>query len=106
VDLTPQAIDRVAIRVVQLLRHTEQQPTPMLMSAGELAHHLHVQRPWIYKHRHLLGGQRIGQGPRAQWRFDPHTALQALQALHTNTHATTTDNERPVAGDDTTGEKA
>jgi len=43
-----------------------------------LAHRLRVQRPWIYKHRHLLGGQRIGDGPKAPWRFDLDTATQAL----------------------------
>ena len=78
VDLTPQAVEQVAQRVSQLLRHTEQQREPELVSAGELAQHLRVQRPWIYKHRHLLGGQRIGDGPKAPWRFDLETAMRAL----------------------------
>ena len=86
VDLTPQAVERVAQRVTQLLRQTEQR-TPELMSAGELARHLRVQRPWIYKNRHLLGGQRIGNGPKAPWRFDLDTAQQALQRHQAAQHA-------------------
>jgi hypothetical protein len=86
VDLTPQAIEQVALRVTQLLRQTEQR-TPELMSAGELARHLRVQRPWIYKNRHLLGGQRIGDGPKAPWRFDLDTAQQALQRHQAAQHA-------------------
>jgi hypothetical protein len=86
VDLTPQAVEQVALRVTQLLRQTEQR-TPELMSAGELARHLRVQRPWIYKNRHLLGGQRIGDGPKAHWRFDLDTAQQALQRHQAAQHA-------------------
>lgn len=84
VDLTPQAVEQVAGRVAQLLGY-QQHREPQLISAGELALYLGVTRPWIYKHRHLLGGRRIGEGPKAPWRFDRHTALQALerhQAAH------------------------
>jgi hypothetical protein len=77
VDLTPQAVEQVARRVAQLLGH--QQEAERLISAGELALHLGVARPWIYKHRHLLGGRRIGEGPKAPWRFDRQTALRALE---------------------------
>jgi hypothetical protein len=79
VDLTPQTVEQIARRVTELLRRTEEQRTPALLSAGELARHLRVQRPWVYKHRHLLGGQRIGDGPKAPWRFDLETATQALE---------------------------
>jgi hypothetical protein len=78
VDLTPQTVEQIAQRVTQLLRHSESSRTPALLSAGELARHLRVQRPWVYKHRHLLGGQRIGEGPKAPWRFDLETATRAL----------------------------
>ena len=84
VDLTPQAVEQVASRVAQLLGHQQQQKQePQLISAGELALYLGVTRPWIYKHRHLLGGRRIGEGPKAPWRFDRHTALQALERHQT-----------------------
>jgi hypothetical protein len=80
VDLTPRAVEQVACRVAQLLGHQQQQRTePRLLSAGELALCLGVARPWIYKHRRLLGGRRIGEGPKAPWRFDRLTALQALE---------------------------
>jgi hypothetical protein len=77
VDLTPQAVEQVAQRVAQLLTDRAQRQ-PDLITAGELARRLRVERPWIYKHRHLLGGQRIGDGPKAPWRFDLDTAKQAL----------------------------
>ncbi|HEY7932974.1 MAG TPA: hypothetical protein VID48_04035 [Solirubrobacteraceae bacterium] len=79
VDLTPQAVEQVASRVAQLLYHRDPQRQPELITAGELAHQLRVERPWIYKHRHLLGGQRIGDGPKAPWRFELETAKQALK---------------------------
>lgn len=91
VDLTPQAVERVASRVAQLLTHQQQQQAKeaeRLISAGELALHLGVARPWIYKHRHLLGGRRIGQGPKAQWRFNRQTAIEALDR-HTAEQDTT-----------------
>lgn len=77
VDLTPQAVEQVAVRVAQLLR--ERQGAPQLLSAGELARELRVERPWVYRHRALLGGLRIGSGPKAQWRFERQTAIEALQ---------------------------
>ena len=82
VDLTPQAVEQVAQRVAHLLQHKQLQAKPELITSGELARRLRVERPWIYKHRHLLGGQRIGDGPKAPWRFDLETATQAL-ARHT-----------------------
>ncbi len=79
VDLSPQAVEQVAGRVVQLLGNSEQQRRSELISAGELALYLGVARPWVYKHRHLLGGRRIGEGPKAPWRFERRTAMQALE---------------------------
>jgi hypothetical protein len=79
VDLTPQAIEQVAQRVAQLIEHKQPQQQAKLLTAGELAHRLRVQRPWIYKNRRLLGGQRIGDGPKGPWRFDLDTATQAMK---------------------------
>jgi hypothetical protein len=87
VDLTPQAVEQVAVRVAQLLQHQDPGGQTELISAGELARYLRVERPWIYKHRHLLGGQRIGDGPKAPWRFELETAKQAL-ARHEAVHDT------------------
>ncbi len=77
VDLTPQAVEQVAARVVALLQDRGPEPAPEQMTAGELAHELRVERPWVYRHGHLLGGWRIGDGPKAPWRFDRETAVEA-----------------------------
>ena len=76
VDLTPQAVERVAVRVATLLH--EPQGQTELLSAGELARRLRVERPWVYRHRELLGGMRIGAGSKAPWRFDYQQAVEAL----------------------------
>jgi hypothetical protein len=77
VGLTPEAVEQVAQRVAQLLR-AEPAPEQRPLTAGQLAHHLGVERSWVYKHTHLLGGERIGDGPRAQWRFELEVAKAAL----------------------------
>ena len=79
VALTPQAVEQIAQRVTQLLAARNSQERTELLTAGELARELRVQRPWIYKHRHLLGGHRIGDGPKAPWRFDPEIASRAMK---------------------------
>jgi hypothetical protein len=76
VDLTPQAVERIADRVAQLLSE-RQQGEPELLSAGELARRLRVERPWVYRNRALLGGIRIGAGPKAPWRFNYQKAVEA-----------------------------
>jgi hypothetical protein len=81
VDLSSQAVDQVAARVVQLLRESEAQGVPDLLSAGELARRLRVERPWVYRYRHQLGGIRIGAGPKAPWRFEYAAAVEALREL-------------------------
>ena len=79
VDLSPLAVERVSVRVVQLLQQRAPQGEPELISAGELARRLRVERPWVYRHRELLGGLRIGAGPKAPWRFEYRTAVEALR---------------------------
>ena len=81
VDLSPQAVERIATQVVQLLGERASHQEPELLSAGELARRLRVERPWVYRHRELLGGLRIGTGPKAPWRFDYETAIEALRGL-------------------------
>jgi hypothetical protein len=76
VGLTVEAVDLVARRVVELLG---EQRKPGLLTAGELARELRVERAWVYKHRELLGGERVGVGPKAPWRFELDTAKQALR---------------------------
>jgi hypothetical protein len=78
VGLTAEAVEAVAQRVVQLLADRDGERQPELLTAGELARELRVERSWVYKHAHMLGGERIGDGPKAQWRFDLKTAKAAL----------------------------
>jgi hypothetical protein len=78
VDLTSDAIEQIANRVVSLLRVEAPPAEPRPLTAGQLAHYLGVDRPWIYRHRHILGGERIGDGSKAPWRFDLDTAKAAL----------------------------
>lgn len=75
-ELTDNAVERIANRVAQLLRTEVAEPRPL--TAGQLARHLGVDRAWIYKHRHMLGGARLGDGPKAPWRFDLQTAKATL----------------------------
>jgi hypothetical protein len=85
VELTPQAIEQIATRVTQLLRHQQQaaQPsptaTPTWVTAKELAAHLKLNPAWIYEHADELGAIRTGTGPKARIRFDLHTATQTLK---------------------------
>src|SRR5262249_28750879 len=54
------------------------EPATGLVDAQALANELGVSRGWIYQHRDVLGGVRIGNGPKARLRFDIDTARQAL----------------------------
>ena len=81
VDLSPQAVEEVAARIAALLRDRGNEKAPDLLSAGELARRLRVERPWVYRNRALLGGLRIGAGPKAPWRFEYGRAVEALRGL-------------------------
>jgi hypothetical protein len=78
VGLTAEAVEAVAQRVAELLAAHDGERQPELLTAGELARELRVERSWVYKHAHLLGGERIGDGPKAQWRFELDTARRRL----------------------------
>ncbi len=81
VELSPQSIERIAVRVARLLEERRGDAGPELIAAGELARRLGVERPWVYRHRELLGGMRIGAGPRARWRFDYRRSVEAMRRL-------------------------
>jgi hypothetical protein len=70
VDLGPESIERVAVRVAELLERRRVQAPDDLICAGELARKLGFGRPWVYRHAVALGGVRSGGGPKAEWRFD------------------------------------
>lgn len=83
VDLTPQAVDQIALRVVALLRRTgsgaSAPRTPTWVTAKELAAHLKLNPAWVYENAEKLGAIRTGDGPKARMRFDLETATKALQ---------------------------
>ncbi|MFZ2049893.1 MAG: hypothetical protein WAU69_03035 [Solirubrobacteraceae bacterium] len=49
-----------------------------LLTAEQLSGRLGVGRRWIYEHARELGGQRLGDGPKARLRFDLKTAQDAM----------------------------
>jgi hypothetical protein len=81
VNLTPEAVARIAAQVAQQLQNGQASSKQDMLSAGELALKLKVERPWVYRNRHLLGGIRLGNGPKARWRFDYEQALESLRRL-------------------------
>jgi hypothetical protein len=98
-ELTPDAIEQVAQRVAQLLRHEhshdETHPAPSrLLTAEQLARHLGLNRAWVYEHAAELGAIQLGNGPRPRLRFDAQLAAQALQARRRRNDPTTT-SEQP-----------
>lgn len=102
-EIAPETIERIAQRVVQLLHHEREQlddradAPPDLMDAGELARHLGLTRAWVYEHAQQLGAIAVGDGPRPRLRFDPQTAMKALNARHRRREPeqTKTDGPRP-----------
>jgi hypothetical protein len=70
------SIEAIARRVAELLATAEGR---RLVTAGELADRLGVERSWVYANAQRLGGVRLSDGPRAQLRFDAERALQSLR---------------------------
>jgi len=86
-ELTPEAIEQIAHRVAELLRHDPSDgaaSTPgmsaRLVDASQLARQLGLTRAWVYEHANELGAITLGDGPRPRLRFDPEIAAQALHA--------------------------
>lgn len=85
VELSPETIDAIAHRVVELLQESNPQPNK-LVTAAELARHFGVSRAWVYEHANELGVIRLGEGNRGRLRFDMHVAADAINArTRTNT---------------------
>jgi hypothetical protein len=49
-----------------------------LVDAATLAELLGVSRDYVYDHKEHLGGVKLGDGPRARWRFDVERARAAM----------------------------
>jgi hypothetical protein len=102
-EIAPETIERIAQRVVQLLHHERQldnsTDTPRdLMDAGELARQLGLTRAWVYEHAQQLGAIPVGDGPRPRLRFDPQTAMKALNTRQPHGEAVTAKADGPRPG--------
>ena len=70
-------VEAIARRVAALIA-----PAPRrLVDAAELAEHLGVKRGWVYAHAAILGGVRLGSGPRAPLRFDVEVARRVVTGI-------------------------
>jgi len=84
-EMTPDAIEQIAQRVAQLLRHEpdsiDDDPSkpPELMDAEQLARRFGLTRAWVYENAGKLGAIPLSDGPRPRLRFDPEVAAQALR---------------------------
>jgi hypothetical protein len=89
-EMTPDAIEQIAQRVAQLLRHEpdslDDGPSkpPELMDAEQLARHFGLTRAWVYENAGKLGAIPLSDGPRPRLRFDPEVAAQALRTRRRN----------------------
>jgi hypothetical protein len=64
-DVTPEVAEDLRR---QLSVHS---PGCELVDAAAAAKQLGVSRVFVYEHARELGGQKVGCGPKAPWRFDP-----------------------------------
>lgn len=83
VTLAPEAVEAVAVRVVELLRDEGHGGAPAgLVDAAQLAALLGLSRATVYEHADELQAIRVGDGPRGRLRFDADAALTAWQHRH------------------------
>jgi hypothetical protein len=65
-------VEAIARRVADLIR--EQVPSrepPERIDAAEVARRLGVHRATVYRNPRRFGGEKISDGPKGRWRFDP-----------------------------------
>lgn len=79
VMLSPESVEAVARRVVELLR--DSQPSTRFVSAAELARVLGVDRSFVYEHADELGARRLGLGRKPRLRFDLDEAQRAVSCF-------------------------
>jgi hypothetical protein len=77
VSLTPDSIEAVALRVVELLGAADVGPDE-LVDAAEIARRFHLDRSTVYAHADEWGAVRVGEGERPRLRFDPKRVADAL----------------------------
>jgi hypothetical protein len=85
-EMSPDAIEQIAQRVAQLLRHEPesladgQSKSPELIDAEELAKCFGLTRAWVYENAGKLGAIPLSDGPRPRLRFDPETVAEVLKS--------------------------
>lgn len=73
-------VEAIAARVADLLGERSGADRS-LVSPATLARLLDLSAEWVRDHGVELGGVRMGDGPKARWRFDPVEARERLLAL-------------------------
>lgn len=75
--------DLIAARLAEHIREETGPPTDRLLTAAEVSHRLGVAPSLVYAHALELGGVRLGDGPKAPWRFEPAAVDAWLRARST-----------------------
>ncbi len=78
IKLHPEAVEAVALKVVEILEHRGVQKRA-LVDAAELARMFGIERSWVYSHAIELGAVKLGDGPKPRLRFDPEVAARVLR---------------------------
>lgn len=82
------AAERTAQRLFELLRDQGHATAPSaLVDAQAVADALGCSRQAVYRNAEVLGGKRIGTGPKAPWRFDLDRAVCCSSSLPTTSNA-------------------
>lgn len=83
VHLDPGQLVELADLIADRLAEQLERPsaTGGLVTAGELAQRLGVDRDFVYEHAAKLGARRLGDGPKARLRFDVGEAERAITCL-------------------------
>jgi hypothetical protein len=69
--------ERIARRVVEVLREEERPTTGVLLKTEDAARLLGVDAEWVRAHRVALGAVKLGDGPKARLRFPREAAAAA-----------------------------
>ena len=64
-------IEAIARRVADLIADPAPAELPELIDTAEVARRLGIHRATVYRNPRRYGGEKISDGPRGRWRFDP-----------------------------------
>jgi hypothetical protein len=71
-------VDLIAERVLQLLGDRNGDEI-QLLTVAQVARRFQVHPSWVYANARRLGALRLGTGPKAPLRFDPHRVALAVE---------------------------